>query len=76
MVARACVHRRLHRFPQIFEDHLKHIDEVLHIFPKAGVTTMLKKSHLHIKRIDYLGHVIVLGKLKVAQKTTETVEAS
>lgn len=60
---------------KILDDHSKHIVEVIHLLMKAEVTTKLKTCHFYSKCIDYLGSVVAPGKLKMARKTTEAVEA-
>lgn len=49
--------------------------EVLCLLRIAGTTTNLKKGFFFSNAIEYLGHIIVPGKLQVAQKTTKAVES-
>lgn len=53
-------------------DHIEHIESVIRLISKAGMTTKLKKCPLFLDAIDYLGHVISPGRLHVAIKTKET----
>lgn len=62
-------------FSKTREALLKHVDELLRLLLKAGVTIKLKKSHFYCKGVDYLGHVVAPGKLLVARKISKTVEA-
>lgn len=62
-------------FSKTPEDHLKHIDEVLHLLRDSRVTKKLQKCHFFNRNIDYFGHLIAPGKWQVTQKTTKAVEA-
>lgn len=64
----------IHILSKTLEVHLKHIDEVLRLLMKAGVTIKLKKCPFNGKTIDYSGHVTVPGKQQKARKTTEALE--
>ncbi len=48
------------------EDHIRHIDELLSILRKAGLSLKFKKSNFFCRSVDYLGHRITLGRLEVA----------
>lgn len=53
---------------------MKQVEEVLGLLMAAGMTLKLKKCHSFSESIDYLGHVIAPGKLKVAKATTEAID--
>ena len=50
------------------EDHLAHLDEVLHRLYRAGLSLNLKKCHFFRSEVSYLGHVIGPGTLSVSEK--------
>lgn len=56
------------------EERLKHIQKILPLLKDAGITIKLKKCFFYSQTIDLLGHVIALGHLKVAQKTTQAIK--
>lgn len=43
--------------------HLKDLDEILGRLDKAGVTIRMKKCRPFSRRVDYLGHKILPGKM-------------
>lgn len=55
------------------EDNLAHLDEVLTALENAGVTLNLSMCSFFTKAIKYLGHVIKLGTLEVAESATRTL---
>ncbi len=56
------------------EDHIRHVDEVLSILRKAGLSLKFKKSNFFCRSVDYLGHRITPGRLEVALKRKDTLE--
>jgi Reverse transcriptase (RNA-dependent DNA polymerase) len=50
--------------------HLAHVAEVLTLLGNAGLSLKLKKGHLLSETVEYLGHVIRPGRLRVAEKNT------
>jgi len=60
-------------FSRSREDHLQQVDQVLGLLRAAGVTLKLAKCHFFKDRVDYLGHVILPGRLSVAAKATEAI---
>ncbi len=54
--------------------HIRHIDEVLSILRKAGLSLKFKKSNFFCRSVDYLGHRIMPGRLEVALKRKDTLE--
>ena len=46
--------------------HLRHVDEVLRLLRRTGVTLKIRKCSFFQPKVDYLGHVITPGKLSVA----------
>jgi transposase InsO family protein len=61
-------------FSRTPEEHMKHLDAVLHRLYRAGLTLNLKKCHFFKDKVDYLGHVIRPGQLSVAEKNTEALK--
>ena len=54
-------------------EYFRHLDEVLSLLYKAGLSLKLTKCHFFKDTVDYLGHVIRPGKLEVAVKNTEAL---
>ena len=48
------------------ETHLRHVDEVLRLLRRTGVTLKLRKCSFFQMKLDYVGHGIAPGKLSVA----------
>lgn len=61
-------------FPKTEDEHSKHIYEMLQVLKNAGRAIKLKKCFFYRKTIDYLGHVIALGRLQVVQKATVAIK--
>ena len=61
-------------FSKNFDDHLKHVQEILQCLRDAGFSLKLKKCDFFQNKVNYLGHVIMPGKLLVAQKTVDAVK--
>ena len=57
-------------FSQSHEQHVKDVDEVLTLLEKAGVSLKLSKCEFFQPRVNYLGHVIMPGKLAIAKERT------
>ena len=55
------------------EEHLEQVDQVLNLLRKAGVTLKLSKCKFFQNKVDYLGHVLLPGKLAVARESTEAI---
>jgi len=55
-------------FSRCPEEHLQHLDEVLTRLGYAGVTLKAAKSHFFQEEVEYLGHVIRLGRVHVLEK--------
>lgn len=53
--------------------HIEHLDHVLTLLRQAGLTIKLKKCYFLHERIEYLGHAITPGELRVASKTVTAV---
>jgi Reverse transcriptase (RNA-dependent DNA polymerase)/RNase H-like domain found in reverse transcriptase len=56
-----------------FEKHAEDLDFVLGLLEGAGVTLRLRKCHLFQKKIKYLGHIALPGKLQIDQNKTLSV---
>ena len=61
-------------YSDTFEDHPKQVDQVLSIVHEAGLTLSIAKCHFFRTFVDYLGHVVVPGRLKVAQKNRNSIK--
>ena len=61
-------------FSRNVEDHLQHVDEVLTLLSKAGVSVKLKKCDFFCDPVSYLGHVVTPGKLGVATENARAFE--
>jgi RNase H-like domain found in reverse transcriptase/Reverse transcriptase (RNA-dependent DNA polymerase) len=60
-------------FSNTVDDHIRELDDVLTILESAGVSLNMKKCHLFRSRVDYLGHVVRLGKLAMSGKKVTAV---
>ena len=56
------------------ETHLDHLDTVLSLLRNEGVSLKLKKCFFFRPKVDYLGHVILPGKLSVARARSAAFE--
>jgi Reverse transcriptase (RNA-dependent DNA polymerase)/RNase H-like domain found in reverse transcriptase len=52
------------------EDHLAHLDAVLHLLYRADLSLNLKKCHFFKSEVSYVGHFIGPGTLSVSEKNT------
>jgi len=50
------------------EEHLQHLEEVLTLLWKAGVTLKASKCLFFQEKVEYLGYVIRLGRVHVLEK--------
>ena len=55
------------------DEHWEHVEEILSILKKFGLSLKLKKCHFFTKTVDYLCHVIRPGILEVATKNTQAL---
>jgi hypothetical protein len=60
-------------YSKIREEHLVHLDAVIHRLYCAGLSLNLKKCHFFRSEVSYLGHVIGPGTLAVAEKNTRAL---
>ncbi|CAN8075918.1 unnamed protein product [Agarophyton chilense] len=60
-------------FSPTVKEHFRHVKKVLKILQDAGVTLKLRKCAFFQASVDYLGHVVLSGKLKVATRTTNAI---
>jgi Reverse transcriptase (RNA-dependent DNA polymerase) len=58
------------------DDHLEHLEAVLHRLYRAGLSLNLKKCHLFRSEVSYLGHVIGPGTLSVSEKNTRALRTA
>ena len=59
-------------FSRSSDEHLRHVDEILTLLRRAGITLKLTKCSFFQPMVDYLGHVITPGKLSVATENTKS----
>ena len=55
------------------EDHIKHVDEVLTLLENAGISLKLRKCQFFRKSLDYLGHVLLPGRIAIAKDNTSAI---
>lgn len=55
-------------FSAIMDDHIRHLRDILSLLSKADVTLKPEKCHLFETKVDYLGHVLSPGELRVNEK--------
>jgi len=56
------------------ESHLSHLDTVLTLLGKHGVTLKAQNCHLFTNEVEYLGHVVRPGRLSVNEKNLKTIK--
>ena len=61
-------------FSSTFDDHVRHVREVLTALRAGGLSLKLKKCTFFSPTVDYLGHVIRPGPLEVAEKNTAALK--
>ena len=54
------------------ESHLEHLDDVLALLEEAGIKLKLKKCFFFKSEIEYLGHVLMPGRLGISQHAKAT----
>lgn len=60
-------------FLRKLENHVKHIDEVLTLSENACVSLKLLNCQFLCKILDYLGHVLLPGRITIAKNWTSTI---
>lgn len=60
-------------FSRSLEQHLVHLDQVLHLLKESGVSLEPSKCHLFKKGVEYLGNVIRPGRVAVNEKNTKAL---
>jgi Reverse transcriptase (RNA-dependent DNA polymerase) len=63
-------------FSRNVKEHMEHLDAVLHRLCRAGLSLNLKKCRFFKESVDYLGHVILPGKLAVTNKNTQALKTA
>jgi hypothetical protein len=63
-------------FSQNEKEHVAHVDEVLQLLGQAGVSLKLKKCRWFQPKVDYLGHVVMPGKLAIASDGTKSIRGA
>jgi len=56
------------------ESHLSHMDTVLTLLGKHGVTLKAQKCHRFSNEVEYLGHVVRPGRLTVNEKSLRAIK--
>jgi len=56
------------------ESHLSHLDTVLTLLGKHGVTLKAQQCHLFTNEVEYLGHVVRPGRLSVNEKNLKAIK--
>jgi len=56
------------------ESHLSHLDTVLALLGKHGVTLKAQKCHLFSNEVEYLGHVVRPGRLSMNEKNLKAIK--
>jgi len=56
------------------ESHLSHLDTVLTLLGKHGVTLKAQECHLFTNEVEYLGHVVRPGRLSVNEKNFKAIK--
>ena len=60
-------------FSDDFQSHLAHVHQVLNIIREAGLALNIAKCNFFRNSVDYLGHVVLPGRLKVARRNTAAI---
>lgn len=55
------------------EGHIKHVNVVLRMLENAGASVKIRKSQFFRKRLDYLGNVLLFGRIDIAKDSTSTI---
>lgn len=61
-------------FSNTFDDHVKHVEQVLTALKGAEFSLNMEKRKFFSETVDYLGHVVRPGKLAVVTKNTDAVK--
>ena len=61
-------------FSKTWEEHLKHLTDILERIRKAGLTVKLGKCQFAMSQCVYLGHVVGNGMVKLERSKVETIE--
>lgn len=61
-------------FSRKLEDCIKHVDEVLTVLENAGVSLKIRKCQLFRKSVDYLGHVLLSGRIAIVKDSTSAID--
>lgn len=55
------------------EYHIKPVEEVLTLLENTSVSLKLRKFQFFRKSLDYLGHVLLLGRIAIAKDSTPAI---
>ena len=61
-------------FSETWEEHLKHLTDILERIRKAGLTVKLGKCQFAMSQCVYLGHVVGNGMVKLERSKVEAIE--
>ena len=61
-------------FSKTVEEHLKHLQQVLHKFQDAKLSLKLSKCHCFTKEIQYLGHILSITSITLLPLKTEGIK--
>ena len=59
-------------FSQTTDEHVLHVDEILKLLWRDGITLKFTKFSFFQPKVDYLGHLITPGKLSVASENKKS----
>ena len=55
------------------DEHIRHVDEILTTLKVAEITLKMKKCNFFSDKVEYLGHLIRLGRLEVDTVNTTSL---
>lgn len=58
------------------EEHIRHVDEILTVLKKEGVTLNISRCTFFSDKIDYLGHVIRQGEIHIDDTNTKSLRSA
>lgn len=60
-------------FSKSFEDHIKHLDEVLQLLQACSISLKLRKCSFFREAVDYRGHILLHGRLAASKDSTSEI---
>ena len=61
-------------YSDTLEQHFDHLDSVMSLLHKAGLTLKLPKCHFFKNSVDYLGHIVTPGRLEISRRATDAID--